>query len=51
MTASIVAVRRALELQPSLADFLDRLTDEIAPSASALRARLAADPSQAEDSS
>jgi uncharacterized Ntn-hydrolase superfamily protein len=33
-------VRRALELQPSLADFLRRLTDEIAPAASAVRARL-----------
>jgi uncharacterized Ntn-hydrolase superfamily protein len=33
-------VRRALELQPSLAGFLGRLSDEIAPSASALRARL-----------
>ena len=34
-------VRRALELQPSLADFLDRLDEEIAPSASVVRARLA----------
>jgi uncharacterized Ntn-hydrolase superfamily protein len=34
-------VRHALELQPSLADFLDRLDEEIAPSASAVRARLA----------
>jgi uncharacterized Ntn-hydrolase superfamily protein len=33
-------VRRALELQPSLAGFLSRLSDEIAPSASAVRARL-----------
>jgi uncharacterized Ntn-hydrolase superfamily protein len=37
--------RRALELQPSLADFLARLTDEIAPSASKVRARLDAPPS------
>jgi uncharacterized Ntn-hydrolase superfamily protein len=34
-------VRRALELQPSLADFLRRLSDDIAPSVSAVRARLA----------
>jgi uncharacterized Ntn-hydrolase superfamily protein len=34
-------VRRAVELQPSLAEFLGRLSDEIAPSASAVRARLA----------
>jgi uncharacterized Ntn-hydrolase superfamily protein len=33
-------VRRALELQPSLAGFLDRLSDEVAPSVSAVRARL-----------
>jgi hypothetical protein len=33
-------VRRALELQPSLADFLGRLSDDIAPSASAVRTRL-----------
>jgi uncharacterized Ntn-hydrolase superfamily protein len=33
-------VRQALDLQPSLADFLLRLTDEIAPAASAVRARL-----------
>jgi uncharacterized Ntn-hydrolase superfamily protein len=33
-------VRRALELQPSLADFLDRLTDEVAPGASAVQARV-----------
>jgi uncharacterized Ntn-hydrolase superfamily protein len=33
-------VRRALELQPSLAGFLGRLSDEIAPSASVVRARL-----------
>jgi hypothetical protein len=33
-------VRRALELQPSLQDFLARLTDEIAPGASAVQARL-----------
>lgn len=33
-------VRRALELQPSLAGFLDRLSDDIAPSASAVQARL-----------
>ena len=33
-------VRRGLELQPSLADFLDRLSDDIAPSASAVQARL-----------
>jgi uncharacterized Ntn-hydrolase superfamily protein len=34
-------VRRALELQPSLSNFLARLSDEIAPSASAVRARIA----------
>jgi uncharacterized Ntn-hydrolase superfamily protein len=34
-------VRRALELQPSLADFLRRLSDDVAPSVSAVRARLA----------
>jgi uncharacterized Ntn-hydrolase superfamily protein len=33
-------VRRALELQPSLSDFLARLNDEVAPSAAAVRARL-----------
>jgi uncharacterized Ntn-hydrolase superfamily protein len=33
-------VRRALELQPSLRSFLARLNDEIAPSASAVRARI-----------
>jgi hypothetical protein len=33
-------VRRALELQPSLTDFLRRLSDDIAPSVSAVRARL-----------
>jgi uncharacterized Ntn-hydrolase superfamily protein len=38
-------VKRALELQPSLAEFLDRLTDEIVPSVAAVRKRLAAEPS------
>jgi uncharacterized Ntn-hydrolase superfamily protein len=38
-------VRRALELQPSLAGFLDRLSDDVAPSASAVQARLGARPS------
>ena len=33
-------VRRALELQPSLTDFLARLNDDVAPSASAVRSRL-----------
>jgi uncharacterized Ntn-hydrolase superfamily protein len=33
-------VRRALELQPSLAGFLARLSDDIAPSASAVQAQL-----------
>jgi uncharacterized Ntn-hydrolase superfamily protein len=33
-------VRRALELQPSLADFLARLSDDVAPSVSTVRARL-----------
>ncbi len=36
-------VRRALELQPSLADFLDRLSDDVVSSASAVRARLGAE--------
>jgi uncharacterized Ntn-hydrolase superfamily protein len=36
----LTLVRRALELQPSLRDFLDRLTEEIAPTAAAVRARL-----------
>jgi hypothetical protein len=36
-------VRRALELQPSLAEFLGRLTDDIAPAASAVRAQLDAE--------
>jgi uncharacterized Ntn-hydrolase superfamily protein len=34
-------VRRALELQPSLADFLARLSDEVAPSVSAVQAAIA----------
>jgi uncharacterized Ntn-hydrolase superfamily protein len=34
-------VHRALQLQPSLADFLARLPDDIAPSASRVQARLA----------
>lgn len=38
-------VRRALELQPSLADFLARLSDDVAPSVSAVQARLGAGPS------
>ena len=37
-------VRRALELQPSLGDFLGHLTDEIAPSASLVRSRLSEAP-------
>jgi uncharacterized Ntn-hydrolase superfamily protein len=37
-------VRRALELQPSLTGFLERLTDDVVPSVSAVRARLG-DPS------
>jgi uncharacterized Ntn-hydrolase superfamily protein len=37
-------VRRALELQPSLADFLGRLTEEIAPTAPAVRERLGSEP-------
>jgi uncharacterized Ntn-hydrolase superfamily protein len=36
-------VRRALELQPSLAGFLDRLTDDVVSSVSAVRARLDAE--------
>ena len=36
-------VRRALELQPSLADFLARLTDDVAPSASAVQEGLGAE--------
>jgi uncharacterized Ntn-hydrolase superfamily protein len=36
----LTLVRRALELQPSLRDFLDRLTEEIAPTAAAVRAGL-----------
>jgi len=38
-------VRRGLELQPTLADVLSRLTDETAPSVSSVRARLAAEDS------
>jgi uncharacterized Ntn-hydrolase superfamily protein len=34
-------VRRALELQPSLAVFLDRLSDDVVSSVSVVRARLA----------
>jgi hypothetical protein len=36
-------VRRALELQPSLASFLDRLPESAMPAAPAVRTRLAAD--------
>jgi uncharacterized Ntn-hydrolase superfamily protein len=36
----LTLVRRALELQPSLADFLGRVSDEIAQAASAVRAEL-----------
>ncbi len=36
-------VRRALELQPSLADFLARLNDDVAPSASIVQAQLGGD--------
>ena len=36
-------VRRALELQPTLADFLTRLTNDVAPSASAVQAGLRAE--------
>jgi uncharacterized Ntn-hydrolase superfamily protein len=45
LEAGLNLVRRALELQPSLADFLGRLSDEIAPAASAVRAQLGTDPS------
>jgi uncharacterized Ntn-hydrolase superfamily protein len=38
-------IRRALELQPSLADFIDRLSDDVAPSVSGVQARLGAEPS------
>lgn len=44
LEAGLGLVRRALELQPSLRDFLGRLTDEIAPSASAVRAQLSEAP-------
>ena len=37
-------VRRALELQPSLADFLARLNDDVAPSASTMQAQLGGGP-------
>ena len=43
LEAGLGLVRRALELQPSLAEFLARLGDDIAPSAATVRARLAAD--------
>ena len=42
LEAGLGLVRRALELQPSLAEFLARLGDEIAPSAAAVRERLGA---------
>jgi len=45
LNAGVKLVRRALELQPSLSDFLNRLSDEVAPSVSAVQARLAAKPS------
>jgi uncharacterized Ntn-hydrolase superfamily protein len=40
LDAGVYLVQRALELQPSLEDFLERVSDEISPSASAVRARL-----------
>jgi uncharacterized Ntn-hydrolase superfamily protein len=40
LEAGLKLVRRALELQPSLAGFLARLSDEVAPSVSAVQARL-----------
>jgi uncharacterized Ntn-hydrolase superfamily protein len=40
LEVGIKLIRRALELQPPLTDFLDRLSDEVAPSASAVRAQL-----------
>jgi uncharacterized Ntn-hydrolase superfamily protein len=43
LEAGLGLVRRAIELQPSLAEFLARLGDDIAPSAAAVRGRLAAD--------
>ncbi|HEY6771818.1 MAG TPA: DUF1028 domain-containing protein [Solirubrobacterales bacterium] len=41
LEAGLDLVRRALDLQPSLAGFLERLNEEIAPSAPAVRSRLA----------
>ena len=40
LEAGLGLVRRALELQPSLTEFLGRLNDDVAPSASAVRSRL-----------
>lgn len=42
LEAGLDLVRRALELQPSLAGFLDRLSDDVVPSVSTVRARLGA---------
>jgi uncharacterized Ntn-hydrolase superfamily protein len=44
LEVGVSLVRRALELQPSLADFLDRLSDEMAPAASAVQERLTGNP-------
>jgi uncharacterized Ntn-hydrolase superfamily protein len=44
LDAGLDLVRRALELQPSLEDFLRRLSNDTAPSASAVRARLNTEP-------
>jgi uncharacterized Ntn-hydrolase superfamily protein len=44
LEAGLDLVRHAIELQPSLADFLRRLSDDVAPSASAVRARLNTEP-------
>jgi uncharacterized Ntn-hydrolase superfamily protein len=40
LEVGVELVRRALELQPSLADFLARLNDEIAPTAATVRSAL-----------
>jgi len=45
LNLGITLVRRALELQPSLAGFLDRLPDTLMPTAPAVRAGLGADAS------
>jgi uncharacterized Ntn-hydrolase superfamily protein len=46
LDAGLGLVRRALELQPSLEDFLNRLTNEIAPTAAAVRERLGSELSE-----